>query len=388
MAIISLWAAYCLVAVSGLAVRPRSVAPPTMQLRAPPPLASATVPPPAAATSAAVGRSALVLGWFHASERELSYVRKLYARNGYTDIVVKPSVLGKIAKPRGWYRTMRRSLRDVRSEAAVSQAAAGALVGREEASASSRKLGEVGEVGRHFDVVHCLSGGFLSLYVLLRSGSRLSYDTLLLDSTPILPKPAAYTRFARAFLAAAGWAGRIPLLLVPKWLHTAFVRVRWSVGLRYIQARHRLLEKLGRPQDAWLEQWTGGPVSWALSGDWERVARHAIGTVFAGFAHADVAGAGGAAGAGGGARHAHNPRLVLLHNPSDPFLDVTDVDLTARLARDVGIPVVMASITSDHVQAIFATPRKIFELLDAPINPTAGARDASRIERLVLSGSV
>lgn len=155
------------------------------------------------------GRSALVLGWFHASERELAYVRKLYLRHGFTDVVVRPSVIGKIAKPRGWYRSIRRGLRQ---EAAATQATTRALVGgRGKASASEP------DVSRHFDVVHCLSGGFLSLYVLLRSGTRLSYDTLLLDSTPILPKPVAYTRFARAFLAAAGWMGKIPLLLVPSW---------------------------------------------------------------------------------------------------------------------------------------------------------------------------
>ena len=29
-------------------------------------------------------------------------MRKLYARNGFTDIVVMPSLIGRIAKPRGW----------------------------------------------------------------------------------------------------------------------------------------------------------------------------------------------------------------------------------------------------------------------------------------------
>lgn len=162
-----------------------------------------------AQASTPAGRSALVLGWFHASERELAYVRKLYLRHGFTDVVVRPSVIGKIAKPRGWYRSIRRGLRQ---EAIATQATTQALVGgRGKASASEP------DVSRHFDVVHCLSGGFLSLYVLLRSGNRLTYDTLLLDSTPILPKPVAYTRFARAFLAAAGWMGKLSLLLVPGW---------------------------------------------------------------------------------------------------------------------------------------------------------------------------
>ena len=103
-------------------------------------------------------RSALVLGWFHASERELGYVAKLYARNGFTDVVVRPSVIGKIAKPRGWYRSIRRGLR---AEAVATHATTSAIVGRDMPSEESN-------VSRHFDVVHCLSGGFLSLYVLLR----------------------------------------------------------------------------------------------------------------------------------------------------------------------------------------------------------------------------
>jgi len=38
------------------------------------------------------------------------------------------------------------------------------------------------------------------MYIYLTTGPVLRYDTLLLDSTPILPKPAAYTRFARALI--------------------------------------------------------------------------------------------------------------------------------------------------------------------------------------------
>jgi hypothetical protein len=193
-------------------VRPPGRAPGFLSRASAPCAAAGTFAPveaEAAQASPPAGRSALVLGWFHASERELAYVRKLYLRHGFTDVVVRPSVIGKIAKPRGWYRSIRRGLRQ---EAVATQAATRALVGGRGKSSASEP-----DVSRHFDVVHCLSGGFLSLYVLLRSGNRLSYDTLLLDSTPILPNPVAYTRFARAFLAAAGWTGKIPLLLVPEW---------------------------------------------------------------------------------------------------------------------------------------------------------------------------
>ena len=144
--------------------------------RAASPVANAAVEAPTGADAVVTptGRSALVLGWFHASDRELAYVRKLYKRNGFSDIVIRPSLIGKIAKPRGWYRSIRRGLRQ---EAAATSAATGALVGREAAAAISRASSGDGisaDVSRHFDVVHCLSGGFLSLYVLLRSGSHLS----------------------------------------------------------------------------------------------------------------------------------------------------------------------------------------------------------------------
>eukprot|EP00966_Prymnesium_polylepis_P283412 6548264-Prymnesium_polylepis.1 len=74
-------------------------------------------------------KSVLILGWFFASKRELEYVRRMYHKNGYTNVTVQPSAVGAISKPRGWYRTIRRQL-------------------------LSDEPKPNAELARHFDVVH------------------------------------------------------------------------------------------------------------------------------------------------------------------------------------------------------------------------------------------
>ena len=233
-------------------------------------------------------RSVLVLGWFFASKRELDYVRRAYARNGYTHIEIVPSAVSVISKPRGWYRTIRRQLQPTRASTEPKPNA---------------------HLGRHYDVVHCLSGGFLAMYVLRRSGVPVTFSSLLLDSTPILPKPAAFTRFTRAYLNSVGLT--LPLKLLPSALHLRLVQLRWNLGLMYVQLRHRLLSALGREQGAPLEHWTQGPVGWALKGDYTRVARHALGTIY----QAAERGA----------------RVMFVANPDDPYIDTSDVEEAAQV---------------------------------------------------------
>lgn len=111
--------------------------------------------------------SALVLGWFFASKRELEYVRKAYDKNGF-DVTIQPSIVNVLAKPRGWYRTLRRRLQPNRKTPEP----------------------EPHALGRKFDVVHCLSGGFLSLYVLRRSRVALTFQTLV--RPPAAPGPPSW----------------------------------------------------------------------------------------------------------------------------------------------------------------------------------------------------
>ena len=48
-----------------------------------------------------------MLGWFDAKENELELVKKIYKKRGYGDVTVAPSLIASVAKPRGWYRTVK-----------------------------------------------------------------------------------------------------------------------------------------------------------------------------------------------------------------------------------------------------------------------------------------
>ena len=78
--------------------------------------AAASLSEPAAATrasdaesgkAAARAKSALILGWFGASSRELELVERVYKRNGYEDVTVMPSLIAALTKPSGWFRTFK-----------------------------------------------------------------------------------------------------------------------------------------------------------------------------------------------------------------------------------------------------------------------------------------
>jgi len=268
-------------------------------------------------------RSALVLGWFFAKDRELDYVRRMYEKNGFTDIVIKASQVAVVSKPRGWYRSLRARLPGNAQQPSDDD--------------------DEPDLDRHFDVVHCMSGGFLALYVMLQSGVKLRFSQLLFDSTPILPKPAAFTKFARAYLRSIGLT--LPLKLLPKRLHQGLILARWWISIYYIQLKHRVLSMLGRQQDAKLDRWQRGPVKWALRGDYDRVSRHALGTIY------DTA----AQGSGS--------EIIFLYNPDDPFISETDVSAAADLARTVGLRTKQVHVGADHIKAIFKMPRTLFDLI-------------------------
>ena len=90
---------------------PQFASPPHLEYRRTlPPFATAVTSPASSvvvaseatsAEAAATGKSALVLGWFFATERELAYVTKMYKKNGYDEVVIKPSPVGIMTKPRG-----------------------------------------------------------------------------------------------------------------------------------------------------------------------------------------------------------------------------------------------------------------------------------------------
>jgi hypothetical protein len=275
-------------------------------------------------------------------------------------VVIEPSLVSVVTKPRGWYRAMRHRLQPRRVE---------------KLAATDRPLPREA-LGRHFDVVHCLSGGFLQLYVLLRSGVDLTFDTALFDSTPILPRPSSFARFTRAYLASVGLG---PLLVaLPRRVHQFLVRARWTLSLLYIRAKHLALRGLRRLQGDALEKWTEGPVRWALDNDYDRVAVHALGTLYE--AAAAVRGS----------------RLLFLHNLDDPFVDVDEIQMAAELAEGAGLSTRTQLVDVDHVKALFACPRKVFaflaesaaEVAASPGAPPGREPDREMIRRMVVDGTV
>ena len=363
-------------------------------------------------------RSALILGWFLPPSVSCSTWSASTKRMASMRLSSSPRALASCPKPRGWYRSMRKRLaQPLRRATGYAQATASAVSGGGavvasggggsssssggEARAKKRKKGpsfvqSPSELERHFDVVHCLSGGFLALYVLLRSGVGLRFNTLLCDSTPILPKPAAFTRFARAYMESVGLT--VPLRLFPQRLHQKLIELRWGISIFYInlsmtvrsfarrlaaRLRGRASSNDGAPLDgpAALEVWQSGPVRWGLDGDFDRVSRHALGTIFEGATACDAS------------------DMHFVYNPDDPFIDPSDVRYAAELGRACGLEVRETHVAVDHVKTLFAVPKTIFSLLSESAEAregrlaagAAGVAPAPRqdvIQALVMEGEL
>ena len=120
-------------------------------------------------------------------------------------------------------------------------------------------------------MVHCMSGGFLNYYLTRGAGVPLACDTLLLDSTPILPKPRAFTTFARQFMRDALPFGKV-VDLFPQPLHLFLIRTRWSVTAFRLRVQHWFLRRLGRHPRAWRDlttRWLRVSSSAARRGNYE-----------------------------------------------------------------------------------------------------------------------
>ena len=264
----------------------------------------------AAAAEAAGEKSALVLGWFGAQDKELEFVKKIYKKKGFSDVVVHASPIAACSKPRGWYRSV----------ASLSQAVDSSS---SEASADQDTAARAAEIARSFDVVHVMSGGFLNLYLTLLSGVPLRYSTLVLDSTPILPKPASFTRFARAYMASMkGTPFAMIPKIVPAWLHLAYVSARWTVSSAYVGLKHaaaRLLVAIGLSKPGSVADGTTKLSSfapYAVTMRYQRIVDDCIETIF-------------------GNRKAGDPlHAIFVHNPEDPYINNDDLQRTIVRARD------------------------------------------------------
>ena len=120
----------------------------------------------ASESSAESGKSALVLGWFGAQDKELEFVKKIYKKKGFGDVVVQPSPIATCSKPRGWYRSVASLSRAMEKH----QAVGGSDADGASSTAKDEALEKALAIGRDFDVVHVMSGGFLNLYLTLLSG--------------------------------------------------------------------------------------------------------------------------------------------------------------------------------------------------------------------------
>lgn len=294
-------------------------------------MAEVADPPAAEAAEAPVeAKSALVLGWFFASERQLEFVQRLYKKNGYTDVVVQESPVPLVAKPGGWYKRVLDTNKGIVGEGTEGSPA-----------------GEAHPLARKFDVVHVMSGGFLNLYQLLFAGVKIDFNTLVLDSTPILPKPASFTRFARAYMQTVDlkWVPK----LVPAKVHLAFVSMKWLMAMLLIKIKHKLRmifravgfgKQWEPPQQLVLMQ---QQASKAIRGRYTDTIEHTLQTVFG----------------------RENLHTIFVYNPEDPFINPTDVKNTMARATELGCKVEEVNVKHDHVQTLFRQPKAIFNAVAA-----------------------
>ena len=82
-----------------------------------------------------------------------------------------------------------------------------------------------------------------------------------MDSTPILPTPAAFVTFVRAFLDAKGM--KRLLRVFPYKAHRCLVWVRWVLGAAYARLKHAVLRRdnskdVGPSAGIWLNKFSNG----------------------------------------------------------------------------------------------------------------------------------
>ncbi|CAM9758800.1 unnamed protein product [Chrysoparadoxa australica] len=199
-------------------------------------------------------------------------------------------------------------------------------------------------LNRHYDVVYCMSGGFLNLYILLASGVPLTFDKLVMDSTPILPKPSSFVRFARAYMEDNGFE-LIPRVL-PKPIHRRAISLKWWFSVIYVRLKHRFkvrrqLRAIGGEVQQIGENWGGSVSRMASHSNWEGVADDAISTIF----------------------DRKDLESVFITNAEDPYICPDDVQKVMEMARGYGNNVKEVQVDVPHIQGIFRSPNSIFDAL-------------------------
>lgn len=268
----------------------------------------------AAPSEAAASKSVLVLGWFFAEQKQLQLVQRVYQKHGFGDVQILQSPVSLISKPRGWYKIIHKR----------------------------RKHMLAHPLGRHFDVCHVMSGGFLNLYLLLAAGVPVQYDKIILDSTPILPKPRAFTSFQRAYLDSIGMDRFTKA--VPFTLHLFIVSTRWMLGASYIWIKNKLCKMLRRSAAVACERdWLNWVSRLAMNNHYDRISNDALKVVFATVLK----------------------EAIFVNNPKDPFLSLEDVQGAREYCTQFDIVVRTVHVPTKHIQTIFRKPKAIFDALSA-----------------------
>jgi len=190
------------------------------------------------------------------------------------------------------------------------------------------------------------------MYLVRAAGVPLSCGSLLLDSTPILPKPGAFVTFTRQFMIDSGKG--VAVSIVPKAIHRGLVHLKWVLGARFELAKSRLAAWVPGKSDTGPSggacHQTAFILRAAATGSYDRMIQNMFSKVF------------------GRTRSAAAPAsVVFLHNPEDPYLDKIDVESTYVAAGRIAPSVSKRLVTTGHVQTLFRKPRQVFEACEPQV---------------------
>lgn len=210
-----------------------------------------------------------------------------------------------------------------------------------------------------------MSGGFLNLGLVLSSKIPVTFKVLVLDSTPIMPQPKAFVRFARAYMKDHGLD--VITKLLPEPVHTWIYTSRWGIGGAYVRIKHKvkkalgLIEKrrLGAIPAEEMEQWNRWATHVAMLDRYDNMTQVTIDTVL-----------NPAAGL---------QEVIFLYNPKDPYLNPDDVEMVISQCGGKGVRNTVVHVDNKHIETLFRKPNVLFKPLEEALAraPPAGASSAS-----------
>jgi len=267
------------------------------------------------------GKSVLVISWFYAEPKQIELVKRIYKKKGFSTVEVQESPVYEISTPRGWYKTFIGLVKNMEEEK------------------------QRGRLARKFDVVHCMSGGFLNLYLILAAKIPLEFEHLVMDSTPIMPKPAAFVRFARAYFNDNGL--ELVTKVLPESVHVGYQTFRWSVGASYVRIKHKAflkkeLKALDQATFEFANDWSRWAPRASATNDYPKIVEHSIETVF------------------------NRPGLktAFVYNENDAYINPEDVKYVIKKCKEFGGETTEVLTETKHIETIFRKPNILFGAID------------------------